>query len=802
LHENMLAFFDTKFPIEEGSQAGVYDNKFRRVVGYSKSNKRKDEQGFGRMQKAIDTQDPLQVRHAALAGHGQEEVQDMIKNAHAGYFKRGKKRGKYNKFLTPMANGQFESFLSDLNLELNEEALSEGESYDNHYYVVGMIRNRHKAVLSGPHQFNDEQLRAHLHSTGDSYFKKHKGLTRLRALKGKDLVDHGFTQTYKKYMSVDEGFIDEGHYRVTGTYENPQGKRVPVAHHVREAHTADHAKDQVSSKFGSSLKNYKPDNATLMGSTGHGMLKGKEFDVVREEVELDEAWNPNEVHNMHTRLVSHGVAQTKLKSDHDYGKFSQSYHSHGSPEEHKKFTNRLLDNLIKHRFEPMTHVENGPSEFGARHWRHRSGMHVDIIHGKNGTEVQSYDNSYLKKMQESVNESHLVPFKSLNKGDTYSPVDPVSKKPVWDDAKGAPRKHTLSQKPVPTHKGHWTSVTTTGHRPIHHGDEQVLLHEGVEVVEEGAMSEIHAQIPKVYKNPELVHAETGKEGEKFAVVKAKLSHEKDDHFHVLRYHPSHGWNRMSGTARSLTHAKQRIVANINGGELKEGSREMMGGMFALIDKVSKKIVAKGSRAELKKKLAAYPGQYELGYTYRAIGHPYTGDSRNVKEEVEQLDELSKEKLGWYLKKASKHVAKKGENMIKRDKKFETHINPQSRQVAGAFSRADSIATASKKYLAKEEIELDEERKGKTPAKEPFSFAKVKEHLDNAHKASYAHEPANVHKHLSKAHDMIKDHPKLGFLSKHINTIYSHNENGAQHHVGQGIAYVKNAVSRADPDNLK
>jgi hypothetical protein len=371
------------------------------------------------------------------------------------------------------------------------------------------------------------------------------------------------------------------------------------------------------------------------------------------------------------------------------------------------------------------------------------------------------------------------------------------------------------------------------------------------------MSEIHAQIPKIYKNPELVHAETGKEGEKFAVVKAKLSHEKDDHFHVLRYHPSHGWNRMSGTARSLTHAKQRIVANINGGELKEGSHEMMGGMFALIDKVSKKIVAKGSRAELKKKLAAYPGQYELGYTYRAIGHPYTGDSRNVKEEVEQLDELSKEKLGWYLKKASKHVAKKGENMIKRDKKFETHINPQSRQVAGAFSRADSIATASKKYLAKEEInriakeveeideagvvaypvlnpvtskllaakerkqyqskkaaalrkakpvkeeaELDEERKGKTPAKEPFSFAKVKEHLDNAHKASYAHEPANVHKHLSKAHDMIKDHPKLGFLSKHINTIYSHNENGAQHHVGQGIAYVKNAVSRADPDNLK
>ena len=82
--------------------------------------------------------------------------------------------------------------------------------------------------------------------------------------------------------------------------------------------------------------------------------------------------------------------------------------------------------------------------------------------------------------------------------------------------------------------------------------------------------------------------------------------------------------------------------------------------------------------------------------------------KHFNEEVEQIDELSKEKLGWYLRKASKHMDKKGENMIKRDKKFNPGYNPLSRQVGGATQRMASIAQASAKYMNKEEVEqLDE-----------------------------------------------------------------------------------------------
>jgi len=73
------------------------------------------------------------------------------------------------------------------------------------------------------------------------------------------------------------------------------------------------------------------------------------------------------------------------------------------------------------------------------------------------------------------------------------------------------------------------------------------------------------------------------------------------------------------------------------------------------------------------------------------------------EEFAQLDELSKEKLGWYLKKAKNHMAKKGENMIKRDKKFKPGMNPLTRAVGGTSQRMQSIAQAAKKYLAKEEV---------------------------------------------------------------------------------------------------
>lgn len=87
-----------------------------------------------------------------------------------------------------------------------------------------------------------------------------------------------------------------------------------------------------------------------------------------------------------------------------------------------------------------------------------------------------------------------------------------------------------------------------------------------------------------------------------------------------------------------------------------------------------------------------------------------------KEDVEQLDELSKEKLGWYLKKASKHMDKKGENMIKRDKKFNPGMNPLTRIVGGAVRRQDSIATASHKYLNKEDVEqVDEKLTSDMPA---------------------------------------------------------------------------------------
>jgi hypothetical protein len=87
-----------------------------------------------------------------------------------------------------------------------------------------------------------------------------------------------------------------------------------------------------------------------------------------------------------------------------------------------------------------------------------------------------------------------------------------------------------------------------------------------------------------------------------------------------------------------------------------------------------------------------------------------GESRRtgMKEEIEQLDELSKEKLGWYLRKASKHMDKKGENMIKRDKKFNPGYNPLSRQVGGATQRMASIAQASAKYMNKEEVEQIDE----------------------------------------------------------------------------------------------
>ena len=77
------------------------------------------------------------------------------------------------------------------------------------------------------------------------------------------------------------------------------------------------------------------------------------------------------------------------------------------------------------------------------------------------------------------------------------------------------------------------------------------------------------------------------------------------------------------------------------------------------------------------------------------------------EEYNQLDELSKEKLGWYLKKASKHMDKKGENMIKRDKKFKPGMNPLTRTFGGTSQRMQSIAQASKKYLAKEEEQIEE-----------------------------------------------------------------------------------------------
>lgn len=76
----------------------------------------------------------------------------------------------------------------------------------------------------------------------------------------------------------------------------------------------------------------------------------------------------------------------------------------------------------------------------------------------------------------------------------------------------------------------------------------------------------------------------------------------------------------------------------------------------------------------------------------------------AKEEAEPLDELSKEKLAWYLRKATKHMDKKGANMIKRDKKLNPGMNPLSRAISGTVQRQDSIAQASKKLLAKEEAE--------------------------------------------------------------------------------------------------
>lgn len=86
------------------------------------------------------------------------------------------------------------------------------------------------------------------------------------------------------------------------------------------------------------------------------------------------------------------------------------------------------------------------------------------------------------------------------------------------------------------------------------------------------------------------------------------------------------------------------------------------------------------------------------------------DQLDETKEKEQLDELSKDKLGWYLRKASKHMDKKGENMIKRDKKFNPGYNKLSREIGGVSQRMASIAQASRKYMKKEEVEPETKEK--------------------------------------------------------------------------------------------
>lgn len=479
-----------------------------------------------------------------------------------------------------------ENFFKDINSELDEShQLNEGESYDDHYYVVGMVKNKHKTILSGPHNFTDEQLRTHLNSKGDSYFKKHPGLTRLRAMKGKDLVQRGFTKTWR---------------------------------------TVKH--------------------------------------LVDENVDLDqlvEAMNPGEAYKLHKEIFG----SAKMKQDASYGIFNHSTHLFDSVDESKQFLSNVESKLKTKGF--IQHESN------KGWWTHDKGMHLQMTTADRGVDAQSYNNDYHARLVSGklMNEGKVVKFKELKKGDTYSPLDPITKKPQWSDKDNSPIKHTLAQNPVPTHKGRWTGYTSSGHRPIHHGDDPVMLHEMIDIhpLLEGAMSEIHAEIPKAYKNPEVVHAESGKNGEKYAIVKSTLNGE--ERHHVLHFRPASGWNRIGVPHNKLAHAKQYIIADQNRG-------------------------------------------------------------------------------------------------------------------------------------IKESIEIDEEKKGKSPEKEEFSFSKVREHLDNAVRSSMAGEPGNVHKHLNNAHALIKQHPKLGFLSSHIKQIHDDNYNGRAHAAERGLKFVTNAVNRANPDYLK
>lgn len=132
------------------------------------------------------------------------------------------------------------------------------------------------------------------------------------------------------------------------------------------------------------------------------------------------------------------------------------------------------------------------------------------------------------------------------------------------------------------------------------------------------------------------------------------------------------------------------------------------------------------------------------------------------EEYEKLDELSKEKLGWYLKKASKHMDKKGENMIKRDKKFKPGMNPLTRAFGGTSQRMQSIAQASKKYLAKEEVEqIDELSSSTIDSYRKKLGAKIdttrttRPSLKAAIQAKNAPIQAKIHNALMKQHQAIR-----------------------------------------------
>ena len=72
----------------------------------------------------------------------------------------------------------------------------------------------------------------------------------------------------------------------------------------------------------------------------------------------------------------------------------------------------------------------------------------------------------------------------------------------------------------------------------------------------------------------------------------------------------------------------------------------------------------------------------------------------------ELNELSRKTLGSYLRKADKKQAQKGENMIKRDKKFDNDVHPLVRRSQGLASRQKSISLAAKKYhTANESIDF-------------------------------------------------------------------------------------------------